>query len=309
MQTSFLGDAAMKKLALGMTLLAIGAVDAVAADLPVKAPIAPPLVFTWTGCYVGGSAGWIGSDGRYDLRPAGSYLNAPGGLAPPNAAGTGDFLTNVAALSHSYSPRDNGGLVGVQAGCNQQAGSFVFGVEGDWSWTSLRSTNNAAFAAFANVGNPTFTNADHIEHVSTRLDWLATFRGRAGWAWDRLYLYATGGLAVGDVRSDTAVTFGTFPVNPVYNGAIHIGSGSSWQVGWTAGAGAEYAFSPQWSVKAEYLYVDLGTFSYFSPLVAATAPAVVGPGYGWRTTVTERDHIVRVGLNYKFGPTPVVAKY
>jgi outer membrane immunogenic protein len=102
------------------------------------------------------------------------------------------------------------------------------------------------------------------------------------------------------------VTFGTFPVNPVYNGAVQIGSGSSWQVGWTAGVGGEYAFNSNWSLKAEYLYIDLGTFTYSSPLVAAV-PAFA-PGYSWRTSVTERDHIVRVGLNYHFGG-PVVAKY
>jgi outer membrane immunogenic protein len=288
-------------------ILAFASAPAIAADMAVKArPVVTP-VYSWTGCYVGGNAGWIGSDGRYDLSPSGNYLNAPGAAAPPNAAGTGDFPENRAALSHSYAPRDSGGLVGVQAGCNQQAGKFVFGVEGDWAWSSLRSTSDATFAAFANVGNPAFTNAAHTEHVSTRLDWLGTFRGRAGFAWDRLYLYATGGIAVGDVRSDTNVTFATFPVNPVYNGAVHIGSGSSWQVGWTAGVGGEYAFGPQWSLKAEYLYVDLGTFSYYSPLVASVAAAA--PGYSWRTSVTERDHIVRVGLNYKFGPAPLVAKY
>jgi outer membrane immunogenic protein len=291
-------------------VLVVGAAGAAsAADMAVKARPLPVAVFSWTGCYVGGNAGWIGSDGRYDLSPAGSYLNPAGGAAPPNLAGTGLNPGDAAAVSTRNSPRDSGGLVGVQAGCNQQAGNFVFGVEADVAWTSLRSTSNATYAAFPDVGNPAFTIAARTEHVSSRLDWLSTFRGRAGYAWDRLYLYATGGLAIGDVRSDTNVTFGTVAVNPVFNGAVHIGSASSWQVGWTAGAGGEYAFSPQWSVKAEYLYVDLGTFSYFSPLVAATAPAAVGPGYAWRTSVTERDHIVRIGLNYKFGPTAVVANY
>jgi len=299
----------MRKIVLAAAAVALSVGAASAADMAVKAPPPPVPVFTWTGCYAGGNAGWIGGDDRYDLRPDGSYLNPPGALAPPNAAGTGDFAANRAALAHSYSPRDSGGLVGVQAGCNQQYGTFVFGVEGDWAWTSLRSTSNASFNAFTNVGNPVYTNSAQTDHVSTRLDWLATFRGRAGFAWDRFYLYATGGLAIGDVRSDTTVAFGTFAATPVYNGALHVGSGSSTQVGWTAGAGGEYAFSPQWSVKVEYLYVDLGTFSYFSPLVAATAPAAVGPGYGWRTSVTERDHIVRIGLNYKFNMAPVVAKY
>ena len=298
----------MKRLLLAAPLLVIGATGVIAADLPVKAPIAVAPVFTWAGCYVGGNAGWIGSDSHHDTAPAGSYLIAPGAAAPPNTAGTGDFAADIAVLTDSQGTRGSGGLIGVQAGCNRQNGRFVFGLEGDWAWTGLKSTTTAAFAAFPNVGNPTFTNAARTEQVSTKLDSLATFRGRAGFAWNQFFLYGTAGLAVGDVRSDTNITFGTFPVSPVYNGAVHIGSGSSWRVGWTAGVGGEYAFSSKWSVKAEYLYVDLGTFSYFSPLVAAAAPAAVGPGYAWRTSVTERDHIVRVGLNYHFSG-PVVAKY
>jgi outer membrane immunogenic protein len=227
-------------------------------------------------------------------------------LAPPNAAGTGDFAANILVLTDSYRTRDSGGLIGVQVGCNVQKGSFVFGVEGDWDWASRRNTTTAAFAAFPDVGNPTFTVAARTEQVVTRLDSLATFRGRAGFAWNQFFLYGTAGLAVGDVRSSTNVTFGTFPVLPVYNGAVHIGSGSSWQAGWTAGVGGEYAFDSNWSLKAEYLYVDLGSFSYFSPLVAAV-PAFA-PGYSWKTSVTERDHIVRVGLNYRFGG-PIVGKY
>ena len=296
----------MNKLALAATLVALGSTSAMAADMAVKARPAPVQVFTWSGCYVGGNAGWIGSDGRYDTSPGGAYLTAPGAAAPPNAAGTGDFAQNIAVLTDHYSPRNSGGLIGVQAGCNVQNGRFVYGVEGDWAWTSLKSTANAAFAAFPDVGNPAFTTAARTEQVSTRLDSLATFRGRAGFTWNQLLLYGTAGIAVGDVRSNTNVTCGTFPVLPVYNGAVHIGSGSSWQVGWTAGFGGEYAINSNWSLKAEYLYVDLGTFTYFSPLVAAV-PAFA-PGYSWRTSISERDHIVRVGVNYRWG-NPLVAKY
>lgn len=281
-----------------------------AADLPVKAaPIAVP-VLTWTGCYVGGNAGWIGADNRYSLAPSGSYLTAPGAAAPPNAAGTGDFPQNIAALSHTYGAHPSGGLVGGQIGCNQQSGQFVYGVEADWQWTSQRGSVDVAYASFANLGNPAFTNAAHTEHVSSSLNSFGTFRGRAGFDFNHVFLYGTAGLAVGDVRSDTNVSFGTFPVLPVYNGAVHIGSDSQIRVGWVAGVGAEYAFAPNWSVKAEYLYVDLGTQTYRSPLVAAVAPSAVGPGYSWSTSVRDRENIVRVGLNYKLNwAGPVVAKY
>jgi outer membrane immunogenic protein len=289
-------------------VLGIGAASA--ADLPVKAaPRAVP-VLSWTGCYVGGNAGWIGGDNHYSLAPTGSYLNPPGAGSPPNAAGTGDFSADIAALSHTYNTHPSGGLIGGQVGCNQQNGRFVFGVEADWQWTSQRGSIDAAYAAFANLGNTGFTDAAHTEHVSSSLNSFGTFRGRAGFDFNHVFLYGTAGLAVGDVRSDTNVSFATFPVAPVFNGAVHIGSDSQIKVGWVAGAGAEYAFAPNWSVKGEYLYVDLGTQTYRSPLVAAVAPNAVGPNYFWSTSVRNRENIVRLGLNYKLNwAGPVVAKY
>jgi outer membrane immunogenic protein len=288
----------------------LGISAAAAADMAVKAaPVVAP-VLSWTGCYVGGNAGWIGGDNDYWLAPSGNYLTPPGAGSPPNATGTGDFLVNVGALSHSYNSHPSGGLIGGQVGCNQQNGRFVFGVEADWQWTSQRNSVDAAYAAFANLGNPGFTNAAHTEHVTTNLNSFGTFRGRAGFDFNHVFLYATGGLAAGDVRSNTNVSFGTVPGAAVYNGAVHIGSDSQIKVGYVVGAGAEYAFAPNWSVKAEYLYADLGTQTYRSPLVAAVAPNAVGPNYFWTTSVRNRENIVRVGLNYKlnwFGP--VVANY
>jgi outer membrane immunogenic protein len=291
----------VRRLVLALGVMSVGSVGAMAADMPVKAPPVPVVIpYSWTGCYIGVNGGWVASRNRYDLSPSGSYLNAPGAAAPPNAAGTGDFPASIAALSHLYDSHDSGGLVGAQVGCNYQMGQFVFGVEGDWQWTSLSDSISTAFAAFANPGNPAFTNAAHIETVSSKMEWFGTLRARGGIAFDRLFLYATGGLAFANLQSTTNVSFGTVAGNPVYNGAIHIGSESWTRAGWVIGAGGEYAFAPHWSVKAEYLYMDFGTHTYLSPLVAATAPAVVGPGYSWTTSVRERFHIARVGINYKF---------
>ena len=302
----------MKNLIASSTALAIGLVasQVQAADMAVKAaPIAAP-VDSWTGCYVGGNAGWVGTDNRYNTAPSGSYLNAPGAAAPPNLAGTGDFAVNIPLLTHSYTGHSSGGLIGAQIGCNKQAGQFVFGVEADWAWSSAKNTVDAAYAAFPDAGRPTFTIPAHTEHVSSKLQSLGTFRGRAGFTWDRFYFYGTGGLAVGDMRSDTTIAFGTEAVRPVYNGVLHVGSESQIRVGWVVGAGGEYAVSPNWSIKAEYLYVDLGTHSYNSPLTAAAAPAAVGPGYNWRTSVCDRENIARVGLNYRFySEAPLVANY
>jgi outer membrane immunogenic protein len=270
-----------------------------AADMPVKAPAAPAPAFSWTGCYGGVNGGWIGSRNRYALSPAGNYVNAPGGTAPPNAAGSGDFPATIASLAHGYSSDDSSGLAGVQIGCNRQYGSVVLGVEADWQWTGLKTTADAGYAAYADLGNPAFTVAPHSEHVSSSLQWFSTLRGRVGYAFDKVLVYGTGGLAIGRIKSETTVAFAPIGVsNTVYSGALHTFSDSTTKIGWTIGAGVEYAFLPNWSVKGEYLYVDFGSNSYLSPLVAAAAP--FAPGYAWATTAHEREHIARVGVSYKF---------
>jgi outer membrane immunogenic protein len=116
---------------------------------------------------------------------------------------------------------------------------------------------------------------------------------------DPLLLYVTGGVAFGDVHYNLNFAF------PGSNDFQSISS-SNTETGWTIGAGAEWAFADSWSVKAEYLYVDLGNRSLVS------IPA--GRAANLATTLTEnfqnRYNIVRVGLNYKFNwAGPVVAKY
>ena len=284
-------------------IVALAGTSAWSADIGVKAPTppAPPApVASWTGCYIGANAGWIGSEDRYALAPSGNYLIPPGFFAPPSATGTGDFPANRAALTHSYSNDGGGALVGGQIGCNLQTGQFVFGFEADEQWTSMKNSFSASYAAFTNVGNPLFTNNAHTEQASSSLEGLATVRGRIGYAWDRWLVYATGGLAVGEIRSQTNVTFATTGnLFAVYDGATHIGSVITTRIGWAVGGGAEYAIASHWSVKAEFLYIDLGTYAYSSPLVTAGV-GVVATGYTWSTTVRERDEVARVGLNYRF---------
>ena len=289
----------MRTMALGIAAVAmLAGTPALAADMALKAPSAA--AYDWTGCYIGANVGWIGSRDHVTLAPSGTYLNPPGILAPPNFLGTGDFASNIAALSNSYTRDGSGALIGEQAGCNKQAGQYVFGAEFDAQWTSLKSSVNTSYAAFPDPGNPAFTNSPHTEQASSRLEGLLTFRGRVGYAWDRLLLYVTGGLAAGEIKSQTNVTFAaTGALAAVYDGAIHVSSTTTDRAGWVVGGGAEYAFAPHWSVKAELLYIDFGTISSNSPLIAATAPFAVGAGYGWSTKIRERDDVARVGVNYK----------
>jgi outer membrane immunogenic protein len=203
-------------------------------------------------------------------------------------------------LSHSYESNNSSFEGGVQVGCNNQLGDLVLGLEADWQGSRLSNTVDASFAPFPDPGSPAFTVAAHTEHVTSRLDWFSTFRGRIGFTpSNSLLLYGTSGLVTADVKSDTAVNFGTFPVLPVYNGASHVGAASKLEFGMVVGAGAEWAFAPNWSAKAEFLYFELiDGLSYRSALVAAV-PAFA-PGYAWNTKVNLREAVARVGINYRF---------
>jgi len=297
-------------------LFACAAIDSAgAADLPPTAPppakapvIAPVPVWSWTGCYVGVNGGGTRGQNNAALSPSGLYLNAPGASPPPNLQGSGDFAVDIAALSNSYSTANWGWEGGAQVGCNAQWGMAVLGVEGDWQWTHTSTSADASYAAFPNLGNPAFGNPSHTEHVDVTQRWFATARVRAGFTpWDRVLIYGTGGIAWANFQSNTAVAFGTVPQFGVFNGATHVGSVSTNQLGWVAGAGAEWAVTNNWSIKAEYLYLRFDAFSYASPLVAAAAP--FAPGYAWNTTITPREHVLRLGVNYKFDWGPVIAKY
>ena len=137
-----------------------------------------------------------------------------------------------------------------------------------------------------------------------KLDWFGTARGRVGFlATDRVLLYATGGLAYGHFTANA-------PLVPLSWGAT--------RAGWTVGAGAEAAIDRNWSVKLEYLYMDLGNVGGSGATATTVTNALNTPGLGFNTVTTTTlasafntrftDNIVRVGVNYRWGG-PVVARY
>jgi len=150
----------------------------------------------------------------------------------------------------------SGGEVGGTLGYNYQLGNWVFGLEGDMDWAKIDGGNGAVINGV---------------RYNSYLEWLSTVRGRVGYAFDRLLPYVTGGLAVGDVKAT---------VNPTPTTML---SGTNTDAGWTVGAGLEYGITPNLSVKAEYLYVDLGN----------STPV---PG----DKVDVKTNVVRGGLNWRF---------
>jgi outer membrane immunogenic protein len=123
----------------------------------------------------------------------------------------------------------SGGLIGGTVGYNWQFGQAVVGAEGDIDWSGIKGTTTVLCPG----------------GCETRNKWLATARGRLGLAFDRFLPYVTGGLAFGDINA-------TVPILP---------GGSISNAGWTVGAGLEVGLVSNVSLKAEYLYVDLGNFN------------------------------------------------
>ncbi|MCX7297793.1 MAG: porin family protein [Hyphomicrobiales bacterium] len=170
--------------------------------------------------------------------------------------GTSDWSSAATAGS----PKPKGGLVGGTLGYNVQTGGLVWGLEGDLDYSWIKGTDTGGTGVCAAPG------------CETRNTYLATGRGRIGFAADRWLPYLTGGAALGGLKMS--------PNNGL--------SQTKSKFGWTLGGGVEYAVTGAWSVKAEYLYVDLGR----TTCSAATC--------GIDTDVKFKENIVRTGLNYRF---------
>jgi outer membrane immunogenic protein len=255
---------------------AASAADLASAPIYTKAPVAMP--YTWAGFYGGGNAGWVGS--------AENTITLTG--TDTGSAGLGSMLAN-GVIPNSIDLGYDGFLGGAQLGYNWQSGNWVFGLEGDLDWVSAKSSGifPDAVQPVPKVGlaPPLTLNA------TRELDWLGTVRGRIGYTPVTPFLvYATGGLAVGEHKLGIGLSDPT--ANPVAN---LFNEASSTSAGWTVGAGAEWMFSRQWSVKAEYLYVDLGNIS--STINYAYPPA---NNSSLTATAHDRDNILRGGINYHF---------
>jgi outer membrane immunogenic protein len=264
----------VKKLVLA-ALLGTLALPAFAADMPgrriVKSPVyVPPPVFSWTGVYAGVNAGYsIGDQKTRTIGTTGFSSLVPGGIAPVSL-GTGG----------------NGFAGGVQAGVNFQFGSIVTGLEAD-----VQYVDQAKTARF--TGNPVLGTA-LTTSASSELKWLGTLRGRVGFAADRLLVYGTGGFAFGEVETAGSVVGVAAP------GLAWAGTNSATRTGWAAGGGVEYAFTDNISLKAEYLYYDLGSSTFTAAGNAAVRATAALDGVDYVGRSDTKGSLVRAGLNYRF---------
>ena len=187
-----------------------------------------------------------------------------------------------------------GGIFGGQVGFNWQAApSWLLGVEADAQWSG--QTDSACVSACLPAGAPGALLSLTDEQ---KLTWFGTARGRIGWISPSGTLwYATGGAAFGRVEQTLTLAG---DARFFAGGTASAASFSHDRVGWTVGGGVEAPLAGNWSAKAEYLYVDLGSVSnsFTSALGAGLVPATTQTT---TSSYTIRDHIVRLGLNYRFG--------
>jgi outer membrane immunogenic protein len=231
----------------GWTLLM--SASAFAADLSPAPMSAPPLA-PWTGFYVGANAG----------------------------GGIGNAVSDFSVAGTTFASVDNsltGAVAGGQLGYNWQTGPMVFGLETDIQFSSAGGTLSAPCA-------PGLCGAALTANYSQEISWFGTVRGRVGYASAGWLLYATGGYAYGQAKTDANASAGA---------ASATFSAKDFVDGWTAGAGIEVLLAPRWSVKGEYLYADLGRASH--SFVFTGLP-----------TLNDSAHftlnVVRAGVNFRF---------
>lgn len=222
---------------------------AAAADIsrpaPAKAPPVPYVStapYNWTGVYFGGHLGGGWSDASY-ADPTGAHFGPAGAFANLNGAGF---------------------LGGPQLGYNWQTGNWVFGVQGDASFTGISPSGADPFVANTSIKYST--------------DWLATVSGRVGYAWNNILWYGKGGAA----WVHNTIT----GVAPGINA-----SGNNTEVGWLAGTGLEYGFAPNWTAFVEYDYIGVGNQTIVTSGLGVTAAPVA---------FKQDIQMVKGGVNFKF---------
>jgi outer membrane immunogenic protein len=296
----------MKRILLALSALAIGTAAASAADMAPKytkaPPPPPPPPCIWCGFYIGLNGGWAGTTGGNNSAVALTAFET--GVAP----------TPIFIGSNTFNQNTSGGFGGGQIGYNWVfpyggAGGYgggpsgwLVGVEADIQGASLHRSFPTLF----------FTEPPDVASISadSRLDWFGTLRGRLGFATGPVLFYGTGGLAYGGVRNNLLVGFhdDDTGLNALgfSNGFNNNNNNTRW--GWVAGAGIEWMFAPNWSLKGEYQYINLGsvTQTAIASVTSIDVPLVGLPFTETEGVIASRRvnmnfNTVRIGVNYHFG--------
>ena len=270
----------MKKLALALTVLAVGTVSASAADLAARpytkapAPVVAP-IYDWSGFYIGANGGGGWSHKCWDNATFTSTL------------GTTFVLGNEGCHDAS------GAVAGGQIGYRWQSSAWVFGLEAQGDWADLTGSRVSDVVFLRTLGDVT---------NRSKIDAIGLFTGQVGYAWNNVLFYVKGGAAVTrDVYEDFSSVIG---------GVIGArATETRW--GGTVGAGLEFGFASNWSLGVEYDHLFMGTRTLG---LTAVVPfnvnqfAVAAGGVAVTDRIRQDVDMFTVRLNYRFGG-PIIAKY
>jgi outer membrane immunogenic protein len=213
-------------------------------------------IYDWSGFYIGANGGWGSSRNCWDS-------------VPPSAIG--------AEGCHDAT----GGTAGGQLGYRWQAGTWVFGLEGQGNWADFKGRNaSTLFAGFEN---------------QSRIDAFGLFTGQVGYAWNNVLFYVKGGGAV------TSDRYRSFLVG--FGQASNNVDDTRW--GGVVGVGLEFGFAPNWSAGVEYDHMFMQDKTYSFTHNGLIAPA--GTFFG-SDRIRQDVDLVTVRVNYRWGG-PVIAKY
>jgi outer membrane immunogenic protein len=238
---------------------------AAAADIPsqpapYRAPVAVAVpAFSWTGFYIGahGGGGWATDK-------------------VTNVTGTVEFPAGFVNATN----KPSGFLAGAYAGFNYQLSQWlVVGLDGDGSWTNISG----------NSINPSLAVPAATANTVTRINWLLTASGRVGVAVDNWLFFAKGGGAFAEFETKSAVVNAGVPISNI--------TSTDTRIGWMAGAGIEWAFTPNWLVKAEYNYIDFSANNHTATSTLVAPPNTAIPFTRNATTIL---NVAKAGLAYKF---------
>lgn len=250
----------MTRLLGGIAISALLTAPVFAADLPARMPVkaAPaPVVagYNWTGLYIGAHCGYAWGKTRHN----------------------GDNGAYDEAGNESYSLKPDGVICGGQIGYNVQQGQWVFGVEAQGGYLGAKES-------IVELATP-----DNFNEV--KYSGYAAVTGRLGIANNNWLFYGKGGAAFARIRNHAGdIVDGTSTIDA--SDEVNV---SKWRIGWAAGGGIEWGFAPNWSVRAEYLFMHFGSYSAIN---------ADGDTFNFRNQV----HTATIGLNYRWGG-PVVARY
>jgi outer membrane immunogenic protein len=245
-----------------LTAIMAAAGSAIAADMPLKAPVMAPAAYDWSGMYIGGvvGGGWETTD-------------TTSGFGPVFAGGAPSLITTSSS----------GFIGGIEGGSNYQIGKLVIGWEADWLWGGINGTSSTAFGP---VGAP----ATALIAINT--PWTGTATSRVGIAHDRWLVYGKAGVAYEHTNFTGTASSAAFP-------GLLSSTGADTRTGWTVGTGVEWAVWDAWSIKAEYDYMDFGNRAL---QLNGTAFAPPGVPVALSPLNEQRISEFKFGVNWKFMP-------